>query len=554
MDGKTVVIVEDQDNQRGPLQRTLNRRGFHAEGAATAKEARNLIRTLGPKTCVLVLDMRLDDPDEPGTTGADIAIEFRDKYPDWMPECLILTAHGDNPNYYKLATRLGAANYLFKEEVVQMEDVVRHVRALALKHSLRVERPRVVATLSSISESSGSLSDAVGKFSRELLAPEIKDCIGSPYLLLLTDERGTYNMATNTDLPRGYGPLYEAAQTMAHGITDFSTPHVITEQDLSSMPAPASADDAWVCARLGGASLVPLARLKHFRLSLALLVPRPGEVEYQENTLHLASLLAQYVQPSIVEHFISILVHLSSQKEARLKSISDFCLRLGQDQQTIIDEGLAARDLTDGTSLHRRLAAMAEDLWQTGIILSSASNSAPGGEYPHVEMYELVRSAAADSASERLRGKIDFEVEGSCRVRAVREEMRVAVKRLLQWLAQRGAETQPSARPRIRVRCKESEEGALIIFEDGSRRLAPELRARLFDPFATTLVLTPGEAVQGPGLSLPLYLAKVLVEEKFGGSLRDESEDMEGEFGHRLVMRFSPTPTVHEKGGTPATL
>jgi C4-dicarboxylate-specific signal transduction histidine kinase len=155
-------------------------------------------------------------------------------------------------------------------------------------------------------------------------------------------------------------------------------------------------------------------------------------------------------------------------------------------------------------------------------------------------MCELIRDSAADLTSERLWSEVDFEVEGACRVRAVREEMRVIVKRLLQWLAQRGSETQAGARPRIHVRCAETEEGALVTFKDGSRKLAPELRARLFEPFATSLVLTPGTAMSGPGLSLPLYLAKVLVEEKFGGHLRDESDEVEGEFGHKLVMRFGP--------------
>lgn len=548
MQGKTIVVVEDEDAQREPLVNALARRGFHAVGAATAAEARRVIGELGEKTDVLVLDVVLEDADEPDTTGPDIAIESSARHPHWMPEHLFLTVHDKDANNYKLAMRLGAAALLGKDSV-GLDGVVQHIRALALKRALRVERARVVERLSSISESSKSLSHAVGKFCREMLADELDACLGVPYVLLLTDERGTRNAATNTYLPLGYGAPYAAAQIMAHGINSISPPYVISEHDLKGLPAPANEAERQVLDRLAGTSLVPLAGLKNFRLSLALLLPRPGEVKYDEDSRLLASLLTQYVRPAVVEHFLGILIHLSTQKRARLKSISDLFLSLGQDQQRVIDEGVDAQDLRAESDTHHKLAAMADDLWRTGAILSSAWSRPLTDAAPSFEMSELIQSVSFDSRQSPPAGGLDFAIEGTCHVRAIREEMRVVVKRLLQWLVHRGAETPLGARPRVHVRCAELEDGPLIVFEDGSRRLPAELRARLFEPFATLVPATTGVGEGGPGLSLPLYLAKVLVEEKYGGSLEDATDEMDGEVGHRLVMRFGPARADPESPG-----
>lgn len=551
MQGKTIVVVEDEDAQRRALVSALTRREFQAVGAATAAEARRAIAELGEQTDVLVLDVKLEDADEPETTGPDIALESRRQHSDWMPEHLFLTVHDEVADNYRLALRLGAAAFLGKDKV-ELNDVVQHVRALALKRALRVDRPRVVERLGSISESSKSLSHAVGKFCREMLAGELDACLGVPYVLLLTDERGTRNAATNTDLPLGYAAPYGAAQVMAHGINNVSPPYVISEHDLTRLPAPADVAEAQVLDRLAGASLVPLAGMKNFRLSLALLSPRPEEVKYREDSRLLASLLTQYVRPAVVEHFLGILIHLSTQKRARLKSISDLFLSLGQDQQRIVDEGVAARDLRAESDTHRKLATMADDLRRTGAILGSAWSRPLTDASPRFEMNDLIRSVSLDSRQEQPAGGLDFAVEGTCHVRAVREEMRVVVKRLLQWLVERGAETPPGARPRVHVRCAEHEDGPLIVFEDGSRRLPPDLRARLFDPFATSLATASEAGEGGPGLNLPLYLAKVLVEEKYGGCLEDETDEMDGEVGHRLVMRFRPARAEPEGAGAGA--
>lgn len=538
MHSKTVLVVEDEVSQRIPLKEKLKSRGFRAEAAGTVAEAYCIIETLGEEIDVMVLDMRLDDPDEPDTTGADIGIRVRDQHPDWMPEFLIRTVYSDEVNYYKLAVRLGAAAYLSKGET-ELANVVRHVRVLALKRSLRMGRPQVMETLSSISLSTKNLSEAVERFCRGLLAREFNACLGAPYILLLTDERGTQNLATNTDLPTGFEKLYTTLQTMAHGISNRSMPYVISQQELSNLPAPVNAFESKTLERLSGAALLSLAIVKNFRLSLALFDPLPGEMEYPEDTEQLAAVLAQYVGPTIVEHFLSILVHLEAQKKAMLKSVSYLCLFLGQDQQTILEKAISTRDLAEGSEGHEKLAMMADDLWETGTMLNSAANNKPEENFTQFEISHLIEKAF-DELRDVLPGdELTFNIEGSCRVKANPYDMEIAVKRLLQWLAQRRTETPADQRPEINVQCSERDDTSLIVFEDRSRRLPEKLREYLFEPFSTSVVLPAGRSGPGPGLYLPLYLAKVLVEEKYGGWLDDKSDQMEGEIGHRLVMRFT---------------
>src|SRR6185503_4949194 len=104
------------------------------------------------------------------------------------------------------------------------------------------------------------------------------------------------------------------------------------------------------------------------------------ETEYPEDPFLLAGVLAQYVRPTIAEHFLSILVHLTSHRKAMLKSVAYFCLNIGQHQRRVIEEGVARKELAAGSEAHLTLKAMADDLKQTGVILNSASESGSGTE------------------------------------------------------------------------------------------------------------------------------------------------------------------------------
>jgi len=533
---KTVVIVEDHEPEKQAMQIALENRGFRVRSAATVGEAYNVIEELGEEIDVMVLDMRLEDPAEPDTTGADIGIKLQSEHPNWLPEYLIHSAFAE-VNYYKLALQLGAAAYLSKAET-KMKDLIRHVRALALRRALRLERPEVAENLRLISDSTKNLSVAVRKFCGEVLARELDACLGAPYVLLLTDESGTQNFVTNTDLPVGYESFYTTLQAMAHGISNFSLPYEVSELEMRQLPEPTNPHEFKIYERLPRAAFIPLANVKNFRLSLGLFEPRPGEFKHSEDPGQLAAVLAQYVRSTIIEHLLRILVHLDSQKKTMLKSTSRLCVFLGQDQQGIVEEGVIAADLREGSKAHRRLITMADDLLETGTILTDVANSDSTEEYAPFNLKELIDKAAADLKDKMNLRDMSFDIEGVCTVKAKQDDMYIAVIRVLQWLAQRRIETPPEIEPGIKVRCSTTKGEAQIIFEDRSNRLPERLREQLFTPFSVSVVPPAETDLRGPGLYLPLYLAKMLVEEKYGGGLDDRSAELEGELGHLLVMHL----------------
>ena len=538
MSSKTVVIVEDLEPQRISMVYALERRGFRAWGAATVAEARQAIEELREEIDVMVLDMMLDDPAARDMTGADIGIQLQAEHPTWMPEYFIQSAYS-KVNYYQLALRLGAAAYLPKlKGDVEIGEVIRHVRALALRRALRLERPQVADRLGAIYDSTKNLSTAVRTFCSNILKGELEACLGAPYVLLLTDESGTHNFVTNTDLPVGHESVYTMLQAMAHGISNFSAPYEITTEELRKFPEPANETEQRIYSRLSGAAFIPLANIQFFRLSLGLLKPLPNEVKYPEDTGKLAAVLAQYVRSTIVEHILRILVHLDSQKRAMLKGTSRFCVFLGQDQQSIVEEGIAKTDLKEGSDTHYKLMNLADDLWDTGTILTNVANSDSKIDHPPLALRNLVEQAFHDLAETMHAPDVKFSIEGDCTIKAKSDDMYIAIIRVLQWLAQRRVETPPETEQEIHVRCGGGDNASHVIFEDRSLRLPNMVREQLFMPFSVSAATTLGTKSLGPGLYLPLFLAKMLVEEKYGGGLDDKSDELEGDIGHRLVMSF----------------
>ncbi|HXQ69835.1 MAG TPA: response regulator [Pyrinomonadaceae bacterium] len=538
---KTVVIVEDNEAQRLSLQLDLERRNFKVGSAATAAEAREVVGILADDIDVMVLDMRLEDPVEPNTTGTDIGIELQHEHPGYPPEFLVHSAFAE-VNYYKLALRLGAAAYLNKTETTR-GDLIRHVRALSLKRALRLDRPQLDQSLSSISNSTKSLSAGIRKFCLDVLSNELDSCLGTPYAILLTDETGTQNCATNTDLPTGYDSVYTSLQAMAHGISNFASPYEVSRQEVKYWPKPTSSNEVKIYERLPGSTFIPLANVQNFRLSLGLFEPRSGEAKFAEETGKLAAVLSQYVRSTIVEHFFRILIHLDSQKRATmLKSTSHLCLSLGEEQQRIIDEGIMTGQLIEGSNTHQKLITMSGDLWDTGTILTNVALSGTTQDYgPPFELKDVVERALIDLKQLMDLQGIKFNIEGSCKVRARPDDIYIAVTRVLQWLAQRKRETRPDVHAEITVRCTTVDGYPQATFEDLSNRLPQRLREQLFLPFSVSLNRPFDTKLSGPGVYLPLYLAKILIEEKYGGWLEDKTDELRGNIGHRIVMRFEPS-------------
>ena len=69
---KNILVVEDSNPQRKALHSALKMRGFSVSSTGDIGTARKLARELEGKLDVVVLDMRLEDKQDPTITGADL--------------------------------------------------------------------------------------------------------------------------------------------------------------------------------------------------------------------------------------------------------------------------------------------------------------------------------------------------------------------------------------------------------------------------------------------------------------------------------------------------
>src|SRR2546423_10061382 len=115
---KTVLVVENEEPIRSPLVSALQYRGFEAVGAPNVSEARRLIDKMGQNIDVAVLDMRLEDPNYPDLTGADLGSDIRKANPKWPSEFLIFSGFAE-PEFYDAAFHLRTAAYIVKGTLTQ---------------------------------------------------------------------------------------------------------------------------------------------------------------------------------------------------------------------------------------------------------------------------------------------------------------------------------------------------------------------------------------------------------------------------------------------------
>ena len=547
---KIVFIVENESGVRTTYTTELAQRGFDVYSVETVKEARYLISELGEKIDVAFLDMKLEtDPDEPGTTGADLGLELKRECTNMTPEFLIRSGYHEVA-YLKAALELGAAAYLSKNDT-GIDDVVRHIRALMLRHYLKVENPTVVEELNRIAATTKHITDSIRSFCEHILAPAFAECLGAPFMLLLTDHMETQNIAGSADMPLTTERVYHTLQAMTHANADPAIPYSFNAAHVQSEAKGIQGD--FMINQLEGSAFVSLAGVNNYRLSLGILKTSSKE-PFPEDPLKLASVIARYVRSTVCENFIKILVQIDTKRKTTLGSTSQLCLFLGQDQLTIVDEGVILGDLVNESPTHLRLQTMAEDLEETGVILMNVAKSLDLTEMTRVQVTPLIKDTWEDLKEIWQLKDIKFSLNGECSVVADEDDLYIIIARVLQWLAQRKAATEPPFQPTIAVRCESDQRSARLIFEDRSRRLLPSLRERLFEPFTLAVPSARGfaaprqvieeikdedirVAARRPGY-LPLYLAKTLVEEKYRGWFEDKSDEMEGDVGHRLVMQL----------------
>lgn len=564
MSQKRVLLVENEDPQRTAIHRALENRGFLVASAANAATARQLVDRHKEPFDVVVLDMRLDDPDDPDVTGADLGIEFRKRreWQDWPAEFLICSAYGDR-QYYKLALELGAAAYLEKKVEIDLKSVTRHVRALALRRALSVERRDALATIDAIAKSSWDQREAVRRFCDEVLRAELADSLGAPFLLLWTDPAGTYGYTNRSDLPAGPHKAYDTLQALTQGTTGISVPLVFNP---SLLKKPTPPEEVTILSCLRDAAFIPLLSETDLHLSLGILPEPQSSRSLADDPKALASVLTEFFRPAVLKHLLTLTTkwaELHAHRIAVLTATSQLCLYIGQEQISALEEARATGEIAMAGPSLQELQLLAEDLREAGEVLGELARQevAPAGtpEPASVPLRSMLSMRAiAESAWNQTSRMLDgdashvFRLEGDCHVRGRRDYLEIATSRVLQWFLQRLRTEAPAGQsPSIFITCRETAGGAEVLFEDRSRRLPDRLRKHLFVPFSQAVSLPlDGRDLRGPGLHLPLYMAKALVELGNGGLLEDGTPK-DGEIGHRLVMRFPPRSPADVISATP---
>lgn len=544
---KTVLVVEDEESVRSPLVNALKYRGFKAEGAANVPETRRLIDKLGQDIDVAVLDMNLQDQNHPTLTGADLGREVRKAHPELPPEFLVFSGHRE-PDYYDAALQLGIAAYLVKGSLRQ-EDLIRHIRSLALRRALNTEREEIAEKIERIAEKYNSSANAIVNLCRQVLEPEMRACLGVLPIFLLSDKKGTQNCSTDVGLPVGYSSAYERIQGLTFAAVNNNGPFIFNKANLGIRE---ESQETEIFGRLDGSRFLPLHSAQNLKLSVGILQAESTSNSIPEEPDKLAAILWTYLRQPIEE-----LLNLLSRMEAAiekakrvtlLKHTSRFCLYVGQAQLDVLHEAVEENEIESGKPYFQKLKKLALDLKATGTEFSHLATLGETGQDVSEPskpisalsvIHEAKKQVEEQFTFERLR--IDTESK-DFELTIDRDDLLVAVLRVMQWMAQREDKTPPDIiAPTLNVVFAESNGRREIHFSDQSRRLNSQLRQKLFEPFtesASRTVLTNEDKEEWPGLYLPLYLAKMLIEVKNNGFLEDRSDQLESKSGHRFVMSF----------------
>lgn len=543
MQWNSVLVVEDEDLQRRIIGRELKRFGFDVVEAGNAAEARKAVEERVVPFDVVVLDMKLE---KDNVTGAELGKEFceRAEWKLWPAEFLINSAHSDE-DYYQQALKLDVAAYLKKDKgwADNLAVLADHVRVLALRRALSIARPDMLQRIHSIVRGSRDRREAMRRFCEEVICTELQEILPLDHLLLLTYSEKTYGFSNRQGLPRGEHPVYETVQALTHGKAGRTEPFELKTHLLEAVRTTGMRNLDPLFNLLDRAALVPISADPALKLSLGVLPASQGDQDVEE-ARRLAQLLADYLQPAVLRHFLEVTTAFSALETGRrdaLRATAKFCLYVGQEQITSLN---AARDLGEiqEPGLYvRKLGALASDLVRSGELLGElvkvpeADSRVELGLLSMREVIEAAWNEVSRSLTDDEQEMLHLKKE-DCEVKGRRDYLHLAVGRILQWFVQRRFEVPQDSRPALTVSCGTSSDGPVIVFEDRSPRLPKRLRARLLEPFASALSTPAGEDLKGPGQHLALYLAKALVEEGCGGLLLDQTDQAEGATGNRIVM------------------
>jgi DNA-binding NtrC family response regulator len=136
--GKSILIVDDEENLRSTLTLILERAGYTIRAAANGNEALSYLRNT--RFDLAFLDLKM-----PGIDGMHLLPEIRHLDPD-LP-VLILTANGSLDTAVE-ALRAGACGYLLKP--VEPLQIVSRISEIFEEHRQSQRRHKIVREIKAI--------------------------------------------------------------------------------------------------------------------------------------------------------------------------------------------------------------------------------------------------------------------------------------------------------------------------------------------------------------------------------------------------------------------
>ncbi len=335
MKRQLVFVLEDDDLTRESLRQKLKHRGFEVVVAANVEKAREVVRRQGLEIDAAVLDMRLDDADHPGVSGADIGLELRRRQAPRTPELMIYSAN-PSVDYYQQALTLGTSIFLNKSGNDDRE-VIRHIRALLLRRALSIENPEILDAIKRFADASRDPVDAISRFCRQVLTPELKRTLGAPFTLLLTDHDAetTHPISGSFDLPDNPLPLYQVLQSLIFRPDQTEDIFTVEPEALrDGLHRAGIPDSEQVLGGLRGVRFFPLAETRHARLSLGIAQEDASRNDLAENAAALAQVMSRFFRNSVLDRLITLTEEWSASQlvlkhRGMLRATSQFCLNIG---------------------------------------------------------------------------------------------------------------------------------------------------------------------------------------------------------------------------------
>lgn len=536
-----ILYIEDSESQRMSLKLALELRGFRVLLAGDVMTARAVLDEYRGQIDVVILDMRLEDPEWPQLTGADVAMEYYNPRTPYPPEFLIHSAHSEL-DYYKLALKLGVATYLEKSEYRQV-DLIRHVRALVIRRALSLKNPETSNRIQKIIASNQNQLQAIECLCREELAPAFSCCLGAPFIFLLSDNDQTLCYSSEPGLPRSLD-LYAVIQRMVFSDIGSASPFIL---DATRMLESFLTSDKEVLHRLDGAAFVRLTLTENLQMSIGILRAGPDHPKPVEPPLEMAAILSQHLDEAVISLFLSVIknwIVLKTEIETRrrevMKITSEVCLSVGREQARSLHRLASAFPILRGHEEFSRLQGIVEDLRNIGSMLDSLSHKKLMIEdglqrITSFSLKDLIQSVWEDM-NLRSAGEV-FHIDGDCSVHAFPADLSIVVSSLLRWMAGRFIHTPEGIEPHISVCCSEDGNAIEATFEDRSKRLDMVLRERIFD------LLAEENQNEGNYIYSSMYVARIIIENQYEGSLEEVSEEITADrfpwqVGHRFRIRL----------------